>query len=374
MPATATATAVPTTADLRALAATGLPSTRGVSTSHQPLAAKPWRALVDGARKHRLIGVLAAEVRDGAIAATAAQRHELAQLDETAQSHALSMERLLLSVAATLDTADIQHRVIKGPALSRTAARTPSERTFGDIDIVVHGADLDTARALLVDRLDAIDVLPELRPGFDSRWAKDVMLRVGNTEIDLHRTLAAGPFGLRITTADLFHEPTWFDLGSRPISTLGPAQTLVQCCYNAALGDVPHRLGALRDIALVAHELNPDLDHIAHITGRWRGEAVVRFAIGLTWSELSLHSTELHTWAQELRVSRRDQHLLDVSRSPQRSYRRQLAAIGSIDGLRAKADYLHAIARPSNDYLDARGWDRSRHLSRAARHILARTS
>ncbi len=54
-------------------------------------------------------------------------------------THALRVERVLLDVTLTLDRAGIDSRVLKGVALSHTAYSDPSERVFGDVDLLVPG-------------------------------------------------------------------------------------------------------------------------------------------------------------------------------------------------------------------------------------------
>lgn len=324
-----------------------------------------WRRLVDDAERHRLVGLLAVTARRGELELTAPRFDELARREEAWQAHALQMERLLLRTVQLLDADGVPARVIKGPALAHTAYADPGERTFGDIDIVVAGSDLPRARHTLVAELGAADLLPELRPGFDAEFAKDVLLRLDLCEIDLHRTLAAGPFGLRIPVAELFDDPTTFALGSATLATLPPAATLLQVAYNAVLGDVPPKLASLRDVAMVARSLQPDLADVDALTRRWGAGAVVRHAVTTAWRTLDLPRTPLLTWAEELRPTVLDRQLLRASVAERRSYMRHLAALATVPGVGAKRRYLTAILQPGPEYLGARGWTRRSHLTRA---------
>jgi hypothetical protein len=324
-----------------------------------------WRRLVDDVERHRLVGLLAATVRRGGLELTGAQLEELAGREEAWHAHALQMERLLLRAIELLDADGVQTRVIKGPALAHTAYTDPGERTFGDIDIIVAGADLARARRTLVTGLGAADLLPEMRPGFDAEFAKDVLLRLDLCEIDLHRTLAAGPFGLRIPVEELFDHPTAFVLGATSLATLSPAATLLQVAYNAALGDVPPKLASLRDIAMVEKTLRPDLAEIEALTRRWGAQAVVRHAVTTAWRTFDLPPTRLLIWAQDLRPSALDRQLLRASIAEHRSYTRHLAALMTVPGVGAKRRYLSAILHPGPEYLDARGWTQRSHIARA---------
>ncbi len=89
---------------------------------------------------------------------------------------------------------------------------------------------------------------PEVRPGHDRRFAKDVPVAFGGVSLDLHRTLIAGPLGQRIPIAQLLDRaarrsdrwPHYGDAISRPRISM-PALT-------AGAADVPARLITLRDM------------------------------------------------------------------------------------------------------------------------------
>ncbi len=352
---------------LAAVAAHGLPSRHAFPPA--PPAPAEWRAIITGAEQHRLVGHLAGAAAAGDLALTDAQLTELARRDETWQGHALAMERLLIRVADVLELAGVELRVIKGPALAHTVYDDPAHRTFGDIDLVVAPEQLARARQALVQHLGGEAPLPELRPGFDAEFAKDVLVRVGAAEIDLHRTLAAGPFGLRVAVNRLMDDPVAFEVGGRRLATLGSAATFVHACYNAALGDVPPRLSSLRDVAQVDAALSPDPAAVADLTAAWGAAAVVQHAIASAWSTLELAPTALSRWAGSLPVPARDRRLLAASTCAGRGYTRQLASLAAIPGLASRLRYVRAIVAPSPEYLAARGWTPSSHLRRALRML-----
>ena len=95
-----------------------------------------------------------------------------------------------------LEKAGIAHRVLKGHAWAHTVYPDPSWRAFGDVDLLVGTDDSDRA----VEVLESTGVrrtLPEVRPGFDRRFGKDAtLLSASGREVDLHRLLVAGPYGL----------------------------------------------------------------------------------------------------------------------------------------------------------------------------------
>src|SRR4051812_21943518 len=153
-------------------------------------------ALFDRCEGDRLIGLLAAAVRDGALPVSDTARDMLEEEWQRWLAHDLRIERLLLDALHELAAAGIPARVLKGVALAHTAYSDPAVRVFGDADVLVPGPHFTRAATVLAERLDAQRYLPELRPGFDDRFGKEVMLRVplrsGPLELDLHRVFVDG--------------------------------------------------------------------------------------------------------------------------------------------------------------------------------------
>ncbi|MEM7286932.1 MAG: nucleotidyltransferase family protein [Actinomycetota bacterium] len=340
--------------------------------STTPIVPGDWGTFIQDVERHRLAGLLTAATRAGAVDVAADRLDDIEAVDARWQRHALLMARLLRDVVEALSGASIPHRVIKGPALAHLAYDDPAHRVHGDIDVVIPGADLERTRRLLVSEFGAEDPFPEIRPGFDAAYAKDVLIRVDGAEIDLHRTLASGPFGHRVRTGDLFEDATTFDVGGTSVPTIGPDMTFVQVCYNAALGDIPPRLVSLRDVAQVHRALRPDPDAVIEIADRWGGLTVVATAITLTWDAFGLPTDDLSGWSSAHRPGPVDRRYLDASRSAARSYTRHLATLASIRGVRAKLGYARAIGRPDEQYLAARGWTARSHATRAIRRLLGR--
>src|SRR5215207_914421 len=228
-----------------AVAAYGLPSER---TLEAP-ASFDFTALLHECERERLTGLLARAVRDGRMEVTDDERGELEFVFRAWLTHALRVERLLLDATSVLDRAGIDSRVLKGVALSHTAYPEVSDRVFGDVDLLVPGEQLHEAGQVLGDHFEVSRAQPELRPGFDNRFGKEVMLRIGAVELDLHRTFVEGAFGLTVQLADLFAPPYRFPLGGCELDALPQPQRLLHACYAAAFGDWPPRLMSLRDVA-----------------------------------------------------------------------------------------------------------------------------
>jgi hypothetical protein len=288
-------------------------------------------------------------------------------------AHALRVERMLLGAVEALGGAGIESRVLKGVALAHSAYPAPEWRVFGDADLLVPAASLGPAAATLCDALDATREVPELRPGFDERFGKEVLLRVGNLELDLHRMFEEGALGLTIDLGDLFAPGPTFPLGGRRLAMLPPAQQLMHAAYAALLGDVPPRLMSVRDLAQVLAVHAPDADEVRAMARRWCAEAVLARALTLTWSTLGLRDRPaLVRWADSYVPGRRERAILEAHLAPNRAHARHLAALRVLPGLADRAAYLRALAWPQRSYLEARRFTRGSFVRRAGRSLRPR--
>ena len=129
--------------------------------------------------------------------------------------------------------------------------------------------------------------------------SKESLVRLGEFELDLHRTFVTGPFGLTIGLDELFTSGTEISIGTRPLLALSAEHQFLHACYNVALGDYPVRLCSVRDLLLCLQHLDVDLDQIVAIAARWNGTAVVQraaaAAIETVGAQVAAGFIELHT-------------------------------------------------------------------------------
>ena len=148
------------------------------------------------------------------------------------------------------DRAGIETRVLKGPALAHRYYDDPSLRSFGDGDMLVRGADIDaTVEILQREGLQRRFGAP--RSSFDRRFVKAIALVADDgLELDLHRALTPGPFGVLFDVEEIFDAaPDHIDLGGHRMSCLAPELAFAHACAHAVLGDDVPRLVAVRDVA-----------------------------------------------------------------------------------------------------------------------------
>jgi Uncharacterised nucleotidyltransferase len=356
---------------LSACAAYGLPT--GHELPRGPLSTDAFSTLLMQAEHHRLVGLLGAAVREGSLEVNDDQHFALELVLEGWLAHSLRVEALVLALADELDDAGVPHRVFKGVALAHMVYKAPALRVFADVDLLVPTPDFGRAASVLETALGADRALPELRPGFDERFGREVLLRSNGLELDIHRTFVDGAYGLTVDLDDLFTSPRRFALGSREIPTLPPAQQFLSSCYAAALGDWPPRLASQRDVVQLLHADAPTADDVLALARRWRAEAVVARALCDAWAVLRPRFTPpLVDWARGFQPTAFERLLLASYRGPARGFTAKAAAVLVVPGITDKLAYFRAVVLPQRIYLERRGLSPSDHWRRALARLRER--
>ncbi|MDW3219330.1 MAG: nucleotidyltransferase family protein [Acidimicrobiales bacterium] len=305
-------------------------------------------------RSHKLIGVLAAAVADETLRVDEDDRARIARAHDAAMRESLLLEEMLLRAIAVLDDAGVDHRVLKGAALAHLVHPDPCERSFGDNDILLRPADVDRGVTALVDA-GAIRPVPPLSASFDRRFAKSVTLRWhGPTELDVHRTLAAGPYGHLVVLPDLVGEPVVFELAGTALRTLPPLLHLVHGAIHVALGDVEPRLGNVRDLALLAARPDIDVDAVVTRATAWGCAAPV--ALGLQATRALGHDrSAIESWADAYVIDATDRRRLAAYADRSGRFRRQALASWRELSWAERPAFARALLVPSAANRAARG-------------------
>ena len=336
-----------------------------------PLEDPAWNALLGEALDQRMEGMLAASVATAELPASEGQRESLRQVARERASMDLLVERETVRTAAILEDAGVPYRLLKGPAWAHSIYDDPSLRGFGDVDVLVESDRWDDAvRALQAS--GARRLFPEVRRGFDGRFGKDsTFVAPSGQEVDLHRTLVVGPYGFWIDTRELFaRSPRYLTLGGHRLPVLDPDAAFLHSCYNAALGDDPPRLPALRDVAQMGMSPLVDPDETFSLADRWKATAVVRHTLRLVEEHLGIRLGRTPVGSRFAgNPSRTDRMLLASYKGAGRGYTSQLAGVVAIRGVRAKIAYLSALVHPQRSYLEARGLSPSGFLRYGLRRV-----
>ena len=346
-----------------AVAAHGLPGAPEVGPA---LDDRAWRALLDLATTDRLTPLLAHAVASGALVASARQREQVATAHEQSMRLCLLLERSLLATASSLDAAGIACRVLKGPAVAHLDYPDPSWRAFGDVDVLVSSRDYDAAIATLAVN-GAHRRFTEVRPGFDRRWGKGAcMVAPDGTQIDVHRTFVAGPFGLSVDLAELLARTERVTIGGRPLDALDRPGRFLHACFHAALGDRVARLATLRDVAQLILVTDLDQATVLERAERWRADAVVARAVRITWARLGLPPDPWSEWAAQHRADRFQARSLRAYTTDARSYAAQVVAgLAAVRTVPEKVAYMRALLVADPHHLAARDGSYRRRVQRA---------
>ena len=240
-------------------------------------------------RAERILGVAVSGVQGGQIIGSADALGAIGVAHDEVMRQSMRIEIEALNVASVLSDAGVEHRFLKGTALAHVLYDDPAERSFRAVDVLVHGSDIDRAVAELT-LLGATRARPQLRDGYDARFGKSVTLRRDGVEIDLHRVLSPGPFGVWSNPRELFLLRRSFHVAGHELSTLDSTDHLVHACYHVALGQVTPVLANLRDIVLLATLTSDpvDFDRFNETVDRWRGGAVIKRAVRLVDGRLDI--------------------------------------------------------------------------------------
>jgi hypothetical protein len=307
----------------------------------------------------------------GALPVTESQLAEAADVHAEALAVCMNSDRVLLEVAHELETAGVGFRVLKGVACATVDYAEPSLRCYGDLDVLIESSGYSETIAALL-RAGYVRAWPELRAGFERRFGKGVVLVRDGFELDVHRTLVSGYFGLAIDLEDLFGRPATFEVAGVALPCLSAEQRFIHACYHAALARRP-RLVPLRDVGQMLTSGHLDEADVVDCAYRWRGQSVVARGVRLAVETLGLPEfSGIAMWARHFRASKRDRRAISAYAGPRPAEAgRAVSALRIIPGVTGKAEFLRAMLVPDESYL---GWAGQRRLSwlRRAKRALAR--
>jgi len=359
---------------LRGLTALGLPGC-DCPMPTEPLDDDRWVELRAAVNRERMWGLLGWAVAGGHLPASSQQAAEAERSHRRAMEDVLELEALAIATADLLASAGIGSRALKGLAVAHLDEPDPSLRCFNDVDLLVPGDRLPESIEALTREGFARD-LPERRPGFDRRFAKEAtMAAATGREVDLHRTLAAGVFGLSIHLDDLWATSSSIVVAGRELLTLGAEERLLNALYSAVLGDPEPRLVLLRDIGLLINRVDLDQTRVVELANAWNGASVVATGLTVAARHLGAREWPLLEWSRSF-------HAPLWSRIGLHSYaseggsntRTLLSGVMAPMSLGARVAYLRAMILPGRRYVIARREaGRPSELSTGLRELLHRS-
>jgi hypothetical protein len=298
--------------EVMAVAGHGLPSSVGRGRPEAPLDDARWATFRSLVLEHRLAGLLARSVHDGAFPVTEEQALMVTADHRNAIGVCLRLDRDLLALADALDAAAVRFVVLKGVGSASTLYDDPAERLYGDVDLLVDGRDFDRA-ASVVTALGGVRHRPDPQQGFVARFGKSATFSIeGVWEIDLHRTFHLGPFGLAAGRHDLFVEPpVQVVVGGRTVPVPGPATALLAASFHSVLPADDRRIVPLRDVAELLRPGRVDAARCVALAVEWQATVVLAAAVEATTRLFDLPRWgPLQRWAMAYEPSARERRWL----------------------------------------------------------------
>jgi hypothetical protein len=314
-----------------------------------------WPGLEATLSSEKLTGLALASADAGAIAIPDERAESLLERHRRAMAWCLLVEERLLELDDRFRRAGIDYAVLKGPAVAHTAYPDPALRGFGDLDVLVRGRSFHDA-CLLLEEMGFRRRVPEPRPGFDERFGKAAThkSREDAMEIDLHRTLVLGPFGLWIEPEAMLDRSVSFELAGRKIPRLDDTDTLLSVAMHAVLGWPSHLL-PLRDVLQVAARADVDWPALGRRAAGWRLSAVLLHAFVTAASTLGAEPVEDAAVLARIPVRRGEVRALRSYVSERRRVGgTALSTLRAIRGWRSKVAYARALAFPRREFMDDR--------------------
>lgn len=325
----------------------------GLATTNVPpadaLDHATWMTFRAECERHRLGGLLVAAATNGDLPVTDRQRAEMATLEIELTRHRTAYDARCRAPLAALADHGIEVLLLKGAALPWSDYPDPQWRPTGDLDVLVRTEDLYRSVQVL-EGLGGRLLNPEPAPGYATHVFKGLTIVLeGGFEVDLHRILSWGSFGVRVPAADLWTSPRTFDRFGTPAQTLDRARTLLHLsAHMLLLGAV--RLSEARDVAQLLADPLLDVDEVLRVARAWRQEAVLATAIRLSVRELGLaaEGSPLIGWSADVPVSRGDRARLRIEQptSPIKGVE-QLAVFASLPRGPGRRIQLRALLRPT---------------------------
>lgn len=182
-----------------------------------------WDALLDAAQRARVAPLIYLLLREKAWLPYRVRDRLRTFYFGTARRNLLAFNALAL-VIDTLNAHDIPNILLKGVALALTLYKNEALRPMGDVDLLVHWADVPGALDLLRD-LGYSTPIPEMRPGAWLAYNGELYVRSGDQNVapmDLHWNL---------TNAPVYRRPTseqWLWDSAQPVA-VGATEGRVLC-------------------------------------------------------------------------------------------------------------------------------------------------
>jgi hypothetical protein len=301
-------------------------------------------ALLVDATAHKLIGLLDQAVAEDVVRCGEAAAARVGGRAVEVAGWSVRLERHLLTVHDLFERERVPHRFVKGATVAQRFYSHPGLRMSVDVDVLVEPRQLERAVAVLT-AAGHVRLQRDPYPGFSRRYAKSVSMRSdGGIEVDVHRVVPDGPFGLRAAPEVLWGRPAGsLVIGGHTVPALDPVAAFVQACVNAVASYDMVSLASLRDVVQVGAAVVDEIPAVRSLAeamgvGACLADAVARAAAELPWDP-PVALARIAAWP----ISPRERQWLDSYRTRPSDARRALLGMHAVPGLLGKAAYLASV-------------------------------
>ena len=321
-----------------------------------------WARLHGRVTTGRITWTLLDAVLSGDLPATDEQAQQAARSHRDAMGVAVHLEQDMRLTSGILRRVGIDTRALKGPAVAHLDCDDPSQRDFGDIDLLVHSADM-TATVTALEAAGYERGLPAARSHLDRILNKSVTMHSpGRWELDLHRTLFPGAFALVVSEPVLWDAPEAFVVGDDPYLAMSRPMRILQTAGHMVLGSTTPRLSTVRDLIVQLDRL-PDPAPLEQAAQDTSLTAVLQAAIEhLILRQLPVPG-DWGEWAAAVEPDERGRRLLAEHLAAHGDFNAQARSALRLLPLHQRLWTMAALALPHRNHLAARGLTRRRHLT-----------
>lgn len=322
--------------------------------------------LVAAAISQRVTGLVLEAANDGALAGWPDETLDrLREVHLAALRSNLQIEAAGLRAIATLEQAGLQPIWLKGGATAHLDYPDPALRSVVDVDLLLPDDQFTAALAVMTAH-GCTQPIPPPSVRWERRYGKDAtLLDPGGIELDVHRSLIEGYFGIGIRNDELTSATVAFEVGGYRVSALdGPSRLLHAAIHTAGSG--AFRISSARDVAQLVLVSEADWTEARRRAEHWRCAALLAAGIHQAWEVLKLTDHDAVAWSRGYR--------------PSTVERRALASLGKggerlrMSGVWAltwwqRPSYLWPLAVPSRAHLRSRNRTYRDHLCITLRRL-----
>ncbi len=252
----------------------------------RPLAGGAWLQLLSEVRRHRLTGLLAAAVADGAMPVTPEQAEDVLRLRAGARATTVRLDLALTQAARVLQEAAVEVRVLDGSAVARLDYADPTLSSVDSLDLLVRPEQRTCAEAALMTH------------GWRRTSGTCCFTTADGVRLTVRCSLPSPSPRDRAGSARLWEQSELLDVDGRSLNVLPREERLLVGSGRVAGDAQLRRLGPLRDIAQATLHRDLDAPRALALAGEYGAETTLAEAVRSAWSGLRLADVvALSAWA-----------------------------------------------------------------------------